>query len=394
MTHQEGIGSAFADLNALLIDLGPAAIAEVFATLMNHAMQIEREQALKAESHQRSPDRQGYANGFKAKALKTRVGEVNLRIPQTRGFRDDQGRPFYPRALERGVRSERAMTIAIAEMYVQGVSTRKVTKIVEELCGLEVTSTQVSRAAAELDEQLDAWRNRPLGEVTYLILDARYEKVRIDGTVVSCALLTAIGVGPDGKRSILGCSVALSEAEVHWRQFLESLRGRGMLGVSLVVSDDHSGLRAAREAVLPGVPWQRCQFHVMQNAMAHVPKMAMKAEVAADLRRVFDADDAAEAQRRIQDVVARYRKAAPQLADWIEANLPEAITVLRVPAGHRRRLRTTNGLERLNKEIKRRTRVATIFPNEASLLRLASAVLSEISDDWETERAYLTMEAR
>jgi transposase-like protein len=286
------------------------------------------------------------------------------------------------------------MTIAIAEMYVQGVSTRKVTKIVEELCGLEVTSTQVSRAAAELDEQLDAWRNRPLGEITYLILDARYEKVRIDGTVVSCALLTAIGVGPDGKRSILGCSVALSEAEVHWRQFLESLRARGMLGVSLVISDDHSGLRAAREAVLPGVPWQRCQFHVMQNAMAHVPKMAMKAEVAADLRRVFDADDAAEAQRRIQDVVARYRKAAPQLADWIEANLPEALTVLRVPAGHRRRLRTTNGLERLNKEIKRRTRVATIFPNEASLLRLASAVLSEISDDWETERAYLTMEAR
>ena len=340
------------------------------------------------------PDRQGYANGFKAKALKTRVGEVNLRIPQTRGFRDDLGRPFYPRALERGVRSERAMTIAIAEMYVQGVSTRKVTKIVEELCGLEVTSTQVSRAAAELDEQLDAWRNRPLGEVTYLILDARYEKVRIDGTVVPCALLTAIGVGPDGKRSILGCSVALSEAEVHWRQFLESLRGRGMLGVALIVSDDHSGLRAAREAVLPGVPWQRCQFHVMQNAMAHVPKMAMKAEVAADLRRVFDADDSAEAQRRLQDVVARYRKTAPQLADWIEANLPEAFTVLRVPAGHRRRLRTTNGLERLNKEIKRRTRVATIFPNEASLLRLASAVLSEISDDWETERAYLTMEAR
>ena len=205
--------------------------------------------------------------------------------------------------------------------------------------------TQVSRAAVELDEQLDAWRNRPLGEVAYLILDARYEKVRIDGTVVPCALLTAIGFGPDGKRAILGCSVALSEAEVHWRQFLESLRGRGMLGVALIVSDDHSGLRAAREAVLPGVPWQRCQFHVMQDAMAHVPKMAMKAEVAADLRRVFDTDVSAEAQRRLQDVVARYRKAPPQLADWIEANLPEAFTVLRVPAGHRRRPRKTNGLE-------------------------------------------------
>jgi len=178
MTHQEGIGSPFADLNALLIELGPAAIADVFATLMNHAMQIEREQTLKAESHQRSPDRQGYANRFKPKSLKTRVGDVHLRIPQTRGYHDDQGRPFYPRSLERGVRSERAMTLAIAEMYVQGVSTRKVTKIVEELCGLDITSTQVSRAAAELDEQLAAWRSRPISEIVYLILDARYEKVR------------------------------------------------------------------------------------------------------------------------------------------------------------------------------------------------------------------------
>jgi transposase-like protein len=393
MTHQEGIGSTFADLNALLIDLGPAAIAEVFATLMNHAMQIEREQAIKAESHQRSPDRQGYANGFKPKSLKTRVGEVHLRIPQTRGYRDDQGRPFYPRALERGVRSERAMTLAIAEMYVQGVSTRKVTKIVEELCGLDVTSTQVSRAAAELDEQLTAWRNRPIGEIAYLILDARYEKVRRDGNVLSCALLTAIGIGTDGKRTILGCSVELSEAEAHWRRFLESLRDRGVRGPKLVVSDDHSGLRAAREAVFPGVPWQRCQFHVIQNAMAHVPKVAMRTEVAADLRRVFDADDTAEANRRLHDVVARYRKQAPALAAWLEEHIPEALTILKVPAAHRRRLRTTNGLERLNKEIKRRTRVATLFPNEAALLRLASAVLSEISDDWETERAYLTMGA-
>lgn len=393
MTHQEGIGSTFADLNALLIDLGPAAIAEVFATLMNHAMQIEREQAIKAESHQRSPDRQGYANGFKPKSLKTRVGEVHLRIPQTRGYRDDQGRPFYPRALERGVRSERAMTLAIAEMYVQGVSTRKVTKIVEELCGLDVTSTQVSRAAAELDEQLTAWRNRPIGEIAYLILDARYEKVRRDGNVLSCALLTAIGIGTDGKRTILGCSVELSEAEAHWRRFLESLRDRGVRGPKLVVSDDHSGLRAAREAVFPGVPWQRCQFHVIQNAMAHVPKVAMRTEVAADLRRVFDADDTVEANRRLHDVVARYRKPAPALAAWLEEHIPEALTILKVPAAHRRRLRTTNGLERLNKEIKRRTRVATLFPNEAALLRLASAVLSEISDDWETERAYLTMGA-
>jgi putative transposase len=204
---------------------------------------------------------------------------------------------------------------------------------------------------------------------------------------VPCALLTAIGIGPDGKRSILGCSVQLSEAETHWRSFLQSLVDRGMRGIKLVVSDDHAGLKAARQAFLAGIPWQRCQSHLMQNAMAHVPKIAKRAEVASDLRRVFDADEPAEAERRLRDVAARYQKTAPQLAAWLEENVPEALTV-------RRRLRTTNGLERLNKEIKRQTCVATLFPNEASLLRLASAVLSEISDDWETERAYLNMEAR
>ena len=393
MTHQDEC-PAIDDLTALLIEHGPAAMATALATLMNHAMQIEREQVLQAESHQRTADRQGYANGFKPKTLKTRVGEIDLRIPQTRNYRDENGRPFYPKSLERGVRSERAMILAMAEMYVQGVSTRKVTAVVQELCGLEVTSTQVSRAAAQLDEQLGAWRNRSIGQITYLVLDARYEKVRHDGAIVSCALLTAIGVGPDGKRSILGCSVQLSEAETHWRKFLQSLLDRGMHGVKLVVSDDHAGLKAARQAVMPGVPWQRCQFHAIQNAMAHVPKVAMRTEVARDLRRIFDADETAEAERRLRDAVARYHKTAPQLAAWLEENVPEALTVLRIPAAHRRRLRTTNGLERLNKEIKRRTRVATLFPNEASLLRLASAVLSEISDDWETERAYLNMEAR
>jgi len=393
MTHQDE-RSAIRSLVELAIEHGTEAMAAAFTTLMNHAMQIEREQVLKAESHQRTADRQGYANGFKPKTMNTRVGQLELRVPQTRGYHDENGRPFYPKALDRGVRSERAMILAMAEMYVQGVSTRKVTAVVEQLCGLEVTSTQVSRAAAELDEQLDAWRNRPIGEITYLVLDARYEKIRHDGAVRSCALLTAIGIGTDGKRSVLGCSVQLSEAEPHWRKFLESLLKRGMHGVRLVVSDDHSGLRAARQATLAGVPWQRCQFHTIQNGMKHVPKVAMRPEVARDLRRVFDADEPAEAERRLKEVVARYQKTAPQLAAWLEHAIPEALTVLTIPAAHRRRLRTTNSLERLNREIKRRTRVATLFPNEASLLRLASAVLSEISDDWETERAYLNMEAR
>ena len=393
MTHQEDC-PVLDHVMTLLIEHGPGAMANAFTIIMNLAMQIEREQTLKAESHQRTADRQGYANGFKPKTIRTRVGEVPLRIPQTRSYHDEDGRPFYPKSLERGVRSERAMILAVAEMYCRGVSTRKVTAIVEKLCGLEVTSTQVSRAAAELDEELEAWRNRPIGEITYLVLDARYEKVRHGGAVVSCAVLTAIGITPDGKRSILGCSVELSEAEHHWRKFLQSLLDRGMHGMKLVVSDDHAGLKAARQAVMPGVPWQRCQFHTIQNAMAHVPKVAMRVDVARDIKRIFSADDAAEADRRLKDTVTRYQKSAPGLAGWLEANVPEAITVFGFPPGHRRRLRTNNGLERLNKEIKRRTRVATLFPNEASLLRLVSAVLSEISDDWETERSYLNMEAR
>ena len=393
MTHQEE-SAVLEAVTAILIEHGPAAMASAYSIIMNCAMQIEREQALKAESPQRTADRQGYANGFKPKALRTRAGEVHLRIPQTRDYHDEEGRPFYPKSLDRGVRSERAMTLAVAEMYVQGVSTRKVTKIVEQLCGLQVTSTQVSRAAAELDDELAAWRNRPLGEVTYLILDARYEKVRHGGAVVPCAVLTAIGVTPDGKRSVLGCSVSRSEAEPHWREFLESIQARGMRGVKLVVSDDHAGLKAARQAAMPGVPWQRCQFHTIQNALAHVPKVSMKADAAEDLRRIFNADDAAEADRRLKATVVRYHKSAPDFASWLEANIPEALTVFAFPAAHRRRLRTSNGLERLNKEIKRRTRVATLFPNEASVLRLVSAVLSEISDDWETDRSYLNMKAR
>jgi putative transposase len=170
------------------------------------------------------------------------------------------------------------MILAMAEMYVQGVSTRKVTAIVDELCGLEVTSTQVSRAAAELDEQLDAWRNRPIGAITYLLLDARYEKIRHNGAIQSCALLTAIGIDTEGKRSVLGCSVQLSEAEPHWRKFRESLLKRGMHGVMLIGSDDHAGLRAARQAVMAGGPWQRCQFHTIRNAMAHVPKVTMRSK--------------------------------------------------------------------------------------------------------------------
>jgi transposase-like protein len=370
----------------LLADQGFDGMAQAITLLFNEAMKLERAEALGAAPYQRTEHRRGYANGYKPKTLRTRVGEITVDVPQTRGL------DFYPSSLERGERSERALKLAVAEMYVQGVSTRKVAAITEELCGFEVSSTQVSRAAQLLDDELQQWRSRPLGEIPFLILDARYEKIRHGGSVVDCAVLVAIGINPDGKRSILGVSVSLSEAEVHWREFLNSLTQRGLCGVTLITSDDHAGLKAARKAVLPGVPWQRCQFHLQQNALHYVPKVAMRKQVAADIKSIFDAPDRHEAKRLLGQTVTKYHTAAPKLAAWLEENIPEGLTVFELPASHRRRLRTTNMLERVNKELKRRTRVATLFPNDDSLLRLVSAVLIEISEDWETAKVYLNNE--
>jgi putative transposase len=384
MTHQTQT-TALDEIVELLAEHGFDGMARAIAVLLNEVMKIERSHALGAAPYQRTEGRTGYANGFKPKTLHTRLGPIPVEVPQTRGVE------FYPSALEKGVRSERALKLAVAEMYVQGVSTRKVAAITEKLCGLEVTSSQVSRAAESLDEELDAWRNRPLGETPYLILDARYEKVRHGGQVVSCAVLVAIGIDTGGKRSVLGVSVSLSEAEVHWRDFLASLQARGLHGARLVTSDAHAGLKPALDARLSGVPWQRCQFHLIKNAMAFVPRPSMRAEVTASLRAVSDAPNRAEAQRQLDLGVKKYRAKAPRLAEWLEANVPEGLTVFSLPAGHRRRLRTSNMLERLDEEIKRRTRVAGLFPNEASALRLVGAVLMEINDDWEAGRRYLTM---
>ena len=355
MTHQEH-PTAFDQVVQLLADYGFDGMAQAMQILMNEAMKIERNEVLNAAPYERCSDRRGYANGYKPKTVNTRIGSLELAVPQTRNVE------FYPKSLERGVRSERALKLAVAEMYVQGVSTRKVAEITQELCGLDITSTQVSRAAQLLDEELHQWRNRPLGEIPYLILDARYEKVRHGGSVIDCAVLIAIGITPQGKRSILG------------------------------VSDDHAGLKGARKARFAGVPWQRCQCHLQQNAGKYVPKVSMRKEVAEILRKIFDAADLHAAEQLLAASVKKYEKSAPKLATWLEANIPEGLTVMTLPAAHRKRLRTTNMLERQNREIKRRTRVATLFPNEASLLRLVSAVLSEISEDWETGKTYLNME--
>ena len=391
MPHHESNLTALNEVLEVLTEQGFEGMANAIQILLNEVMKLERAAFIGAAPHERSVSRRGWANGFKPKRVATRAGEIELSVPQVRDL--EEGQPgFYPKSLERGVRSERALKLAIAEMYVQGVSTRRVAEITHKMCGLDVSSAQVSRAAAALDEELEAWRTRELGHCQYLILDARYEKVRHGGSVVSCAVLSAVGVRRDGKRSVLGVSVALSEAEVHWRNFLASLQERKLHGIELIVSDDHQGLKAALRACWPSVPWQRCQFHLQRNATAYVPRLAMRREVASALRGIFNAPDRAQADRQLGLAVAEFRSSAPKLAEWMEHNIPEGLTVFALPSTHQRLLRTSNVLERLNKEIKRRTRVATLFPNEASLLRLVSAVLAEISEEWETGRTYLTME--
>jgi len=392
MTHPEQHTAIQAALESL-VEEGFDGMATAMQILFNEAMKIERSQFLRAEPHERTSEREGYANGFKPKSVKSRIGRLDLRIPQVRVTET----PFYPRSLERGLRSERALKLAIAEMYVQGVSTRKVKEIAEQLCGTEINSTEVSRAAKLLDEELSAWRERELGAIKYLILDARYEKVRYAGSVVDCAVLIAMGVrADDGKRMILGTSVSLSEAEVHWRAFLERLQDRGMHGVKLVVSDDHKGLKAALKARLTGVPWQRCQCHLQRNAQGYVARKDQRASVAESIRAIFNQSKREDADELLRRTVDSYRKSAPRLAEWMEESILEGLTVLDAKLGlsaaARRRLRTTNALERVNKEIKRRTSVATLFPNEESILRLVSDLLMELSEEWENGRVYITNE--
>jgi transposase-like protein len=365
---------------------GLSYLPELIRILVNAAMQIERQKHLGAGPYERTPDRQGYANGYKPKTVKTRIGNITFDVPQVR-----EG-DFYPGALEKGLRSERALTITFAEMYVQGVSTRKVKTITEQLCGVAISSSQVSRAAAQLDEVLEAWRNRPLGEYVYLYLDARYEKVRMDGQMRDAAVLIAAGVDWEGQREILGVSVALNEQEVHWRDFLQSLVQRGLQGIRLIISDAHTGLQAARQAVFGGVPWQRCQFHLQRNARSYVPRKSMLGEVHHDIRTIFNAPDRATAEAWLAQTVSKYAESASKLADWMETNIPEGLAVFSFPRAHRRRIRTANLLERLNQEIKRRTRVVGVFPNEAACRRLISAILMEKSEAWLIGQQYLSFQ--
>jgi transposase-like protein len=376
-----------------LIEHGPNDMATVFARAFELAMQIERERFLGAGRYERTPGRQGYANGYKPKRIDTPAGTVSVRVPKTA---DHDGQPFYPQSLERGRRSVRAVMLAVAEMYVKGVSTREAEAVMREFGIESLSSSQVSRAAKLLDDELAAWRNRPLGEIKYLILDARYEKMRHGGIVRDAAVLSAIGVGPDERRRVLGVSVALSEAEVHWRAFLESLQARGLRGVQYIVSDDHAGLRAARRAVFGGATWQRCQFHLAQNAIHHAPNLAVRKRIGAELREIWNAASLAKAETSLAELVTEYRDTAPKLAAWLEDNVPEGLTFFTLPKHHRRRMRTSNPMERsVQQELKRRTVKVRVFPNEAALERLVSAVLVEIDDKWAADtKAYIKWECQ
>ncbi|MBL0351493.1 MAG: IS256 family transposase [Dechloromonas sp.] len=381
---------------AVLLNNGLDGAGEALRILVNEASRIERKLFLNAQPHERTVERSDYANGFKPKTMMTRVGELTFEVPQVRGG------GFYPSALEKGSRTEQALNIALAEMYVQGVSTRKVITVLQALLGPEVSisSTQVSRAAEQLDAGLAVWRERPLDETPYVFLDARYapkevllgdERVREGGQLVDCAVLVAVGITQTGHRRVLGVSVALSEAEVHWRAFLDSLVRRGLKGVKMIIADAHAGLNAARRATLHSVPWQRCQFHLQQNAQSYVTRLDQRKPVAQRIRAIFNAPDKTEAERLLRQAIEAWRTEAPKLAQWAEENLPEGFAVFNWPVAQRVRLRTTNGLERINREIKRRTRVASIFPNTASCLRLVSALLAECDEEWMTRKIYLNL---
>lgn len=358
----------------------------IIEALLNEAMKIEREEALKAAPYERNPERTGYANGFKEREYASRLGSLKIQIPQVRGL------SFYPRSLEKGERSEKALKLAVAEMYIQGVSTRKVAEITEELCGFEISSTQVSRCAKLLDEELEKFRKRPLTKkYAYVYFDAEYEKIRHDHAVIDMATLVALGVNEDGTREVIGISSKLSEAEVHWRDFFEDLQKRGLSGVRLFISDDHPGLKAARKAVFPSVKWQRCQFHMAQNAQSYAPKESMKKELGEAVRRIFHSYDYETAKEEKRKTIEKYKASAPEFVNWLDENIDEGLTCFSFPEEHRKKIRTVNGLERLNKEIRRRTRVVTLFPNVESCERLITAVLMGFHEEWIGGKSYLDM---
>jgi len=341
---------------------------------------------LGAESHERTEDRLGYRNGYKPRQLKTRVGTLELLVPK-----DREGR-FRTELFERYQRSEKALLLAVAEMYVQGVSTRKVKKVTEALCGLEISRTQVSELAKGLDAEIEVWRSRRLEKgYPYLIVDARYEKVRRGPHVVSCGVLIVVGIGEDGYREILGTYTANTENETTWAEAFQDLEDRGLRDVQFVVSDDHKGLRAAIDRHFPGTLWQRCQVHMLRNVLGHVSKKDRKWVV--DLMRaITNAETLEEARKHLDAATTAFEERYPKVAELLDEHGEEMLAVYQLPEPHRKKMRTTNMLERENEELRRRTRVVRLFPSEGSCLRLVTALAMETSEEWQ-ERRYLDMDA-
>jgi transposase-like protein len=361
-------------------------LRDLLQAAVQGVLELEMTEHLGARPYERNDERQGYRNGHRARVLTTAVGDLTLLVPQ------DRDGTFSTVIFERYQRSDKAFVLALMEMYVKGVSTRKVAAITEELCGKSFSSQQVSRLASMLDARISEWRSRPLSgkdrHYPYLIVDATYQKVRKGGRVVSQAVLVVLGVNERGKREILDVEVADTENKATWSDLFKRLKKRGLSGVLLVTSDDHEGIKAAVARHFQGASWQRCQFHFMQNLMSYATK-GQRALLKSDLRAIFDSPDSDTAWVRINDVLANWRNLNGKVAQRIEEEIEETTSVLDFPGPHRKRTRTTNALERLNQEIRRRTRVARIFPNEASALRLTAAIAMEQSDEWETGRQYL-----
>ena len=356
--------------------------------LLKHTIQqvLEEEMTslLEAEPYTRTESRRGYRNGHKPRALKTRVGRLELMVPK-----DREGQ-FQTELFEKYQRNEKALVLAVTEMYVQGVSTRKVRRITEELCGLDISKSQVSALAKGLDTEVTKWRRRPLEKrYPYLMVDALYEKVRRDGAVVSRGVLIVVGIDEDGYREILGVWCADTESEASWSAVFRELKERGLRDVSYVVSDNHQGIRRAVDRYFQGVVWQRCQVHFIRNVLGRVPKKD-RAGILARLREITGSASRESARRRLRETAASLAESHPKVADFLDAHGEEMLAVYALPEHHRKRMRSTNMLERFNEEIRRRTRVVRIFPNEQSCVRLVSALAMEKNEEW-MERKYLTM---
>ena len=360
-------------------------LRELVQRTVQQVLEAEMTSFLGAESYQRNDVRRGWRNGFKPRTLKTRVGELELMVPKDR---DGQ---FQTELFERYQRSEKAFVAALLQMYIEGVSTRKVTAITEALCGLEVSKSQVSALTQKLDAEVAEWRMRPLSdEYPYLIFDARYEKVRRGGSVVSQGVLVAIGVSAAGYREVLGCWVAESESEASWGAVFSELKQRGLRGVRYVVSDDHAGMVRAIERHFQGAVWQRCQVHFVRNALSLCGRQ-QRPLVLRLMKLVTETATREAAKAALAAAIAELEKKAPKVARLLEEHGEEILGVYALPEAHRKRMRTTNMLERQNQELKRRTRVIRVFPHEQSCLRLIAALLMETNQEW-MGRIYLRME--